>query len=554
MTIRCRAARLGAASVALLLGVALCSPPAVAESHRPSSSSSSSSFDRGLAALGGLPLPDPNALVVWVTKEIGGALLPPPASKAFAFILDIAAGGKKSDPLEQMNNKLNEIKSSLDQLHQKVDQVLKEVTEAQFLTAMQDVRRLEGNIWEAQNQFKIVLDNAGNPDKKALVENSINNIKGLVNGPGGLAASYSVIPGAIYRTGTSPKPAYEIFSNLATDNNKALLTWRTSAGIQNFFQYLLNLQSMQFNLIVQVRALEGNDPDSIYATYGKPYLGDRASLAAIIKDKVPVPSSGSLHDALVTGLQEVPAGAVVDTRSRVEWSTDIPGGARDLTLQRSGPGAPTCTSPPPVACVTDPHYSLGPTQPAWTPPRWPDSPAAQLAKNLAGRGYGPAEGWDVPTPDQLSTLFTDYQSTQGSAKTWLEKRSGTANPAGCKPVTAGGDVAVKDSDSCIWPAADLWPTPSPQLTKDVYACHGSGLSYRCDVLRWRFPYGWPYPFLSTTQGSTRTCELVTEKLTWPNDGDFSPPSGEWRPQGSASCSGALVMVHKLTNERYYFPT
>ena len=502
----------------------------------------------------------------FIVEKTTGAMignLPSPLGKLSQVLLDFFnSGGASASPLDLLKQQLDAIQGQLHDLQKTMDLALQVATETEAATLAANVKSLRDTVMAAQGDLMEAFSYAGQPSKKAVVEERIAQVKAAVDGM--LKAKTLVVPEAILGSAITPgvPSLYQVLGKVMTHNHQYIFTWRDSAALDNVFQYLTYLQALQYNLIVQVFTMEGSSPDQIYQRFSQDYLGDRSSFSFTATDVSYTPARGWLHDELAAELTRVPAGLMIDTRTGLEWSTDVPGGARDFTLNRGGPGVPQCPpdghSEPPPACVTDPHYSLGPTQKEWTQQRYPGSPADQLANALTARGYGVASSWNLPTTDQLDSLFTGYSKSDGSAKQWLEQRSNDPKPATCTPVTAGADAAVKSSDTCLWPATTMWPvparasdTPGGQLIKNVYGCHGSGLSYRCDALYRSFPYGWRYEFLSTTAGSNVTCDLVTPVLRWDHH-DSSPSGPTWNPPGSASCSGALVLVRQLAGERYYF--
>lgn len=502
----------------------------------------------------------------FVVEKVTGAMigtLPPPLGKFSQVMLDFFnTGGDKSAQLDALKQQLDAIQGQLHDLQNTMNLALQAAQETKAATLAADVKALRDKVMIAEGDLMEAFSYAGRADKKAVIAERLGQVKTAVDTF--LKEKTLVIPEAILGSAVTPDvPSfYQALSDVLTHTHQYIFTWRSSAALDNVFQYLVYLQALQYNLIVQVFTLEGSDPAQIYERFSQPYLGDKSSFSFSATDVTYTPKQGWLHDELVAELTPVPAGLMIDARTGLEWSTDVPGGARDFTLQRGGPGVPQCPadghSDPPPACVTDPHYSLGPTQQGWTPPRFPDSPADKLATTLAVQRFGAATTWNLPTTQQLDTLFAGYKKSDGSAKQWLEQHSNNPKPSTCSAVTPGGAVAVKNPDTCLWPDGTMWPAPAPasgtpggQLIKNVYGCHGSGLSYRCDVLYRSFPYGWHYEFLSIREGSNVTCDLVTQTLRWDHH-DSSPSGPTWDPPGAASCSGALVLVRQLAGERYYF--
>jgi hypothetical protein len=502
----------------------------------------------------------------FVVEKVTGAMignLPPPLGKFSTVLLEFFnQGGAKTAQLDALKQQLDAIQAQIHDLQNTMDAALKIAEQTRAITLAADVKALRDKVLSANADLLEAFGYAGRPDKKGRADELVKDVKGAVDGY--LKEKTLVVPEAILGSAVTPRTSslYEALSDVFTHSHKDIFTWRDSVALDNVFQYLVDLQALQYNLIVQVFVMENSDANVIYQRFSEPYLGDKGSFKFTTTDVTYLPTKGWLHDELANELTRVPQGLMVDTHTGLEWSTDVPTGAREpFTLQPAGPGFPQCpkdgVSDPPPACITDPRYSLGPTYPETG--RWPDSPADQVAKSLESRGYGKAAEWKLPTTQQLDTLFDTHSPNGGSAKTWLEARSHNPNPATCKPVTAGGDVAIKDPATCLWLANKLWPvnwpasdTPGGQLIKDVYGCHGSGLSYRCDVLYRRFPYGWQYQFVSLTEGSRERCDLVTQTLAWQHH-DSVPSGPTWNPPGSASCSGALVLVRQLQpSERYYF--
>jgi hypothetical protein len=482
---------------------------------------------------------------IWIAEKVGGGIIGAAVGKGFNEIMaQLGLGDRTSQQLEQMRQQLDAIQGQLHELQNTMNVALEEIEKAHYSTLAQSVIALRntlvgGGHGGAQGAFLEALHYAGQPDKKATVDLLIKKVEQAVDQPTtGLESTASTVPDAIVPSLLLPKTMYQTLSNVTTGANTKVLTWRQSADIDQVFQYLLYLQALQFNLVVQVKTAQGSSVDQIYQNVVAPFLGERAAFQAFLDGRTASPTEGQLHSELAFELSRVPPGAMVDTKSAMEWSTDVPGGTRSLTLNRAGPGVPVCrdyTEAEKLACVTDPHYSVGPTQPTWKPARFPQSPAQKLADDLAQRGNGAAASWNLPTTGQLASLFSGWTPADSSAKSWLERRSG-ANPMSCKPITAGMDTAVKDPESCLWPAGQLWPVVETQLFYSITI-----------PSRHTFAYGWRFQFFNIDKGSTQTCDLGTESLQW--YGEYSTPV----PRPSASCSGSMIMVrYPGPTDRYYF--
>ena len=489
----------------------------------------------------------------WIAEKVAGGLVAAVAGKGFNEVLAQLSQDKTSQQLDAIKNELDSIKNQLDQLQNTMNLVLQEVVQTHFDVLANRVKTLRDDVDAAEGDFLEALSLAGKPDSKARRDILTNRIINDVTGSGGLISQLNTIPEAILPSALTSKPFYQVVSNvITTDNTKKFFTWRDSARIDAVYQYLIDLQALQFNLIVQVETLQGASVDTIYSRYVQPYLGDKVSFQAFLDKKVPAPTVGSLHDELGTALKPLPAGVVLEMSNQLEWSVDVPGGAQQLFLNPSGPGVPVCTTqgfPPGPSCITDPHDTLGPNQPNW--PRNPSSPAGQLAAHMASLGYGTADQWQVPLMSDLTSLQSGWKSSDGTLNDWLQSQMG-ADPKTCKPVTAGTSEAISDWSACIWPkypytwSSDYWGTTQ-------------SIRYENDTIR-TYIYGWGFNMYNTDDASQVKCFNFTSKLDW---GDLVSKygSGELVPTGetmdlpkTTGCGGPLELVRVLRpGDTYYFP-
>jgi len=338
---------------------------------------------------------------IWLAKEIGGGLLGAAAGKGFSEVMALLEGDKTSEKLDALKAQLDEIKGQLTHLQDTMNLALQEIEKTQYAVLALRVKTLKDSILAAQGDFVEALSYAGQPDKKATIKTLLDHVKEDVNGNGGLVQGVGILREAIGPPDAlTPKTMYQALSNVLTESNtKKFFTWRDSASLDGVYQYLLYLQAIQFNLIIQVRTAEGSSTDQMYERFVQPYLGDRTTFQAFVDGKTLTPSVGSLHDELGFELSQLPAGVVLDIQSNTEWSVDVPGGAQTLSMKAEGPGVPTCYKGFPPVCVTDPHYSIGGAWPTTTPPVSAGSPQAQLADHLraAMAVATGGEGWQ-PSP------------------------------------------------------------------------------------------------------------------------------------------------------------
>jgi uncharacterized membrane-anchored protein YhcB (DUF1043 family) len=489
----------------------------------------------------------------WIAEKVAGGLVAAVAGKGFNEVLAQITGDKTSAQLDAIKSELDSIKNQLDQLQNTMNLVLQEVVETHFDVLAERVKTLRDDVNAAEGDFLEDLSLAGKPDSKARRDILTKRIIDDVTGKGGLISQVNTIPEAILPSALTSKPFYHVVSNVTTvDNTKKFFTWRDSARIDAVYQYLIDLQALQFNLIVQVETLQGASVDTMYTRYVQPYLGDKASFQAFLDKKVPAPTVGSLHDELGAELKPLPPGVVVEMSNRMEWSVDVPGGAQQFFLNASGPGVPVCSTqafPPGPSCITDPHDTLGPNQPNW--PRNPSSAAGQLAAHMASLGYGTADQWQVPLMSDLTSLQSGWSSSDGTLNDWLQSQMG-ANPKTCKPVIAGSGEAISDWNACVWPkypytwSSDYWGTTQT-------------IRYENDTLR-TYIYGWGFNMYNTDDASQVKCFNFTNKLDW-SDLVSKYGAGELVPTGetmdlpkTTGCGGPLELVRVLRpGDDYFFP-
>lgn len=502
---------------------------------------------------------------LWIAGKVGGGLFDYAKSKALTEVLKHL--GLADPTTRDLENHLVAIENQLSDLKADLDRGLQQLTEAQKAThydlLVGKVDTLKGIVATTENTLLDVLKFAADPGKKEYVEAQLAkyvypNIKDLRTTWEGNPVVRNFILGS--SSGTSS--AYKVLSDVVTGSPAKIFTWRESAYMNGLFRSALDLQAIQFNLIVQVRTAEGVPASTIYEQDAESYLGSEANLRRFLNDPhASMPASGWLHDELSVQRTQLPAGTMIDTRTGLMWSTDVPGGSRLQTLVVGGKGVPVCTGvgDQSSACVTDPHYSLGPTQPAWVPPRWPGSPADHLAKSIATGSLGGAQEWSIPTPDQLKSLFATYRpSVDGPAQAWLEARSG--GDPGCEPQRIMGEAASHPA-SCLWPNGSLWSADSKQLIGDVrqYNCTSDGSCYPPGgkVMR-RIPYGWHFDMFDLASATTSGCDLVAPTVDWSqfkDGGSYTYTGPSVHPAGSHSCAGGLVLTRKLKPDeqgRYYF--
>ncbi len=489
---------------------------------------------------------------LWIAEKVAGGIIGAAAGKGFNEILAQLGADKTSAALDAIKAKLEQIQAQLDRLQETMNVALQEIEKTQYAVLVGPVKDLRDRILGAQGDFLEALSYAGKPDKKSTVDQLIANVRRKVDDPGGLADRVGVVPEAILSGPLTPKPMYQALANVVTKaNTTKFFTWRQSAGLDDVFQYLLYLQALQFNLIAQVKTMDGSSTDQIYSRFAEPYLGDRQSFQNFLDHKVPQPTKGALHDETVAELRRVPEGAVIQVQTGLMWSVDVPGGARDLGLAPSGPGYPVCSKPvppvhdpDPIICLTRPTITVG------LSPRVPGSPAADLAERLAKSGAGAAAAWTVPTLQQEQGLLAGWDGS-GSPKTFLESQSGS-NPATCKAVRSGGE-GLSDPQSCIWPAPFYWSDAYDFGWQDITRAR---IFRSPEVLR-RYNVGWEFHFWNITNNSVGECWLTVKQLNWSNSfvGDLSPqgPIKDYPP--SKGCGGSLVMVRPVSGvgERFWFP-
>jgi hypothetical protein len=293
----------------------------------------------------------------------------------------------------------------------------------------------------------------------------------------------------------------------------------------------------------------------MYNRFVQPYLGDRATFQAFVDGKSPTPTAGSLHDELGFELSRLPAGVVLDIQSNTEWSVDVPGGARTLSMKAEGPGVPICYKGFPPTCVTDPHYSIGGSWPTTTPPVAAGSPQAQLADQLERSGAGPSTEWRLPSLADLDTLKAGWKSSDGTLRAWLQAKSG-ANPATCKAVTAGSTEAVSDPKACVWPEiSNLWSDQFQSMNEVIKKNdEGYWAPERTYVM------GWRYKFLNEDDGGQPECFNLTSRLDWSDlggqDYEFAPRGHAENLPDTGTCTGSMVLARTLPaaeRSKYYFP-
>ena len=514
--------------------------------------------------VGSLPLANPvlkiggAAAAKWIAEKIGGGLISGIAGKGLNLVMaQLGLGDRTSAQLEELRAKLDEISVQLTQLQNTMNVALQEIEKTQYAVLARKFKDLRDTVLAAQGDFDEALGYAGQPDKQATIDRLISNVEDKVNKTGGLVDQVRVVPESIGPPDTlTPKTMYQALSNVITGSKK-FYTWRDSDALDEVYQYMLYIQALQFDLIAQVRTAQGSSGDVIYERFGKPYLGDKASFQKFLDKQTPIPTMGALHDELGYELTQLPKGSVLDLPTGELWSIDVPGGAQHFELAPSGPGYPVCTTGYPPACLTDPHFSVGGTDTHENPPRAPRSPAALLADKLAAAGYGPADQWNLPSVSELASLLSGWTPSEGSAKAWLEKRSGS-DPATCKPVTPGSGDATSDPKTCVWPAGYLWSDTWRSTDQQIDQQDVDSRSW----FRARYyVYGWGFRFLSIDNGSQPECFLFTKKIDWSDLGGPDAPSYDFNPAGysrdwpdTQGCGGTMMLVRKTTGQdRYYFP-
>lgn len=489
---------------------------------------------------------------LWIAEKVAGGLIAGGATKGFNEVLTLLTGDKTSQQLDEIKNKLDSIQNQLDQLQSTMNLILQEVGEIHYEVLAGPVKTLRNAVDQAEGDFLEDLSLAGKSDPQSQKRREFltKRIEDAVSGNGGLISQLNTIPEAILPSTLTAKPFYRAVSDVVTTlNTKRFFTWRDSDRIDAVYQYLLDLQALQFNLVIQVETLEAAPTATMFSRYVEPYLGDEASFKAFLDKKTPTPTKGQLHNELGAQLTPLPRGVVLETTNHLEWSVDVPGGAEQKFLDAYGVGVPLCTTqafPPGPSCVQDPHDTIGPNQPNW--PRNPNSPAGQLASHMEALGYGAAAQWQVPLMSDLQSLQAGWKSSDGSLNNWLQTQMG-ADPTKCKPVTAGTNEAISDWNACVWPkypftwSSDYWGTK--QEIKDDEG----------DVVR-TYIYGFGFNMYNTDNGATVQCHIFTKKLDWSDlHYSYTTPRGptmDLAPTGS--CGGPLLLVRVLRpGEQFYFP-
>lgn len=498
---------------------------------------------------------------MWIAEQVGGSIVSYAKSKALAEVtkrLGIAdpTTADLENHLVAIQNQLTDLKADLDK---GLQQLKEEQTKLDYDLLVQKVDTLKGIVATTENTLIDVLKDPSRKDyaKDQLSKYVYPNVLALRNAWEG----NPVIRNFLLGGSSGSSSAYKVLSNMITGSRDKIFTWRDSAYMDSLFRSALDLQAVQFNLIVQMRIAEDTSPATVYQQDAKEYLGSEESAKQFFEGHASMPASGWLHEELVAERKQLPKGAMVDTRTGLMWSTDIPGGSRTLTLNAGGKGVPVCTGEgdQAAACVGDPHYSLGPTQPAWNPPRWPGSAAEELAKGLAAQSLGSAQDWNIPTLDQVKSLFSTYQSSKGSAQAWLEARSG-GEASKCAPQSSLGQGS-ENPDACLWPQGPLWTSQLNEIVGEVREVNctseGSCQPPGGKVVA-RIPYGWHFDMFDLGKNGIGTCDLVTPTVDWSrykDHGSYSYWGPKAHPDGTQHCTAGLVLVRKLSDQeqsQYYF--
>ena len=443
-------------------------------------------------------------------------------------------GGGTNPQLDEISTKLDQIQTQLGQLQQSVNKILAELPKLDYDTLVQPVENLERRILGTERRLTEALSYAGKKDKQATIDGLVHQIEMEVNAPSGLADEFNLIPEAIYGGGLAGNFLYLTLSHVVTsDASKPFFTWRTSARMDAVFQYLLSLQALQFNLVVQVESAAKSD--KILDQFGTPYLGDPEGYKQFVDGQIPAPTSGSLHSELGIELTKMPPGLVLDTRTGLLWSQDVPGGAREVGFSPSGPGVPVCgQNTPGFACL------------AYNP--LPDPELGQVAAKIGGGAYF---DWKTPTIDQLHDLLSGWVPADWKrALRWIEAASGS-NGATCTQTAAGSPEAVTNPNACIWPTTlNYWSSDWEYAKQNIQEFTADG---------WRllrtYRVGFKYEFQNLDTGATANCFLLTPKIDWSDLGDDTDPPGTSKSYGTTGCGGYLVVVRQLSRAeiaKYYF--
>jgi hypothetical protein len=486
--------------------------------------------------------------VKWVGEKVAGGFVAGGGGLLFDGILSLLGGDKPDPTVQAMQKQLGELLGQLTQLQGTMSVALAEIEKTKYAALAAPAKTLENLVIGAQTDFLDALRLAGDPAHKEALDTAVNNLKKKVDDAGGLAVSFPVVYQAIVHSSFADKPMYQALSNMVTAANTKLFTWRDSSAIDNVFQYLLGLQALQFNLIVQVRQLEQYPQDVIYQNFVQPLFGDQASLQAYLQTGAPTSETSWLKAELAAELQRVPNGAVVQIPTNLMWSIDMLNGTKHLIVLPSGPGYPSCRGRLPsnyynqqvpvktTYCLDSPTHSVG------LPPRAPDSPAAVLADHLASQGNGTPDQWNIPTMAQWQGLFSGATSPDG----WLEKTSGS-DPTTCNADHAGTTNAISDPKSCIWPRVPFWVADTANartqnednfITKDYF----------------HFLYAWHFVFFNAANAQHSECLLSTNQLDSSEIAGFLDKKIHTLTPTPIGCGPWLTLVRAIpANERYYFP-
>lgn len=558
----------GVAIFALLLascgGSTTSQPTPAANSAAPQTAAS----DLGAHAVLNAGTPGQGA-VAWLLNNVGGGLAGAVAGKGFNEVMVQLGLDQQTNQLNAMAAKLDQIQVQLDQLNKTMETALLEIRKVHQDVLAERVLNVQQRVIGAERKFTEALSNlpADTPEKKSRIATLIDQVGRAVTDPNALEDLWpGSIKDAILKNPALSTTFYRALSD-ATTGAHPFFTWRDSAALDNVFQYLLTLQALQLNLIVQVKTYQKSSPDSIYKVFWEPYVGDKASFQDYLNGKAPdflmaaTPPGGFLQQQLHTELKRVPIGAVIQRQPQLMWSVDIPNGSRRLNVTPSGPGYPECKVSDQNTRVTCLDDLFG-------------ASSSQLTGYLNRAGFG---GWSEPSMDQLMGLLAGWSRKEGPPKDWLELQSGS-DPKTCKPVLSpGGAQGGLDENSCIWPGetsfTNYWSSSSQRVSTDV-AVHG--ITARESPTVTYDAVGWNYDLLNFNDINSRVygCSVSTRRLDWsaltkkfPDDRYTVSPDGYKLPYPNRrvgfgiditpreTCPGGILApVRQIPPvEQYYFP-
>ena len=243
--------------------------------------------------------------------------------------------GQIWDAVRQMQNQLNAIQTSLDNIQAEIQngfrQLQDEIGDVAYNQSVLPLKELAGTVATTESDFEDLVNNAASPNfsselatiKTHAIAENINKIESEFN------AAHDVFrDGLIGSLGT--RPAYYYAGKTLLARSAHFMTPSDSTQLQGFASYVLQYQALAFNLVVRWEThLSPKSPTGTLTKAVKQYLGfastdqARAWLQANPPDS-PTPSApptGALHDELtyLATIQAVPAHMIVEEATGLMW-------------------------------------------------------------------------------------------------------------------------------------------------------------------------------------------------------------------------------------------